>query len=105
MTSWKGLHNPFEPANVVIIEGKRIEEFYLKGRRHNDFGPAYIRYDHQGNVELEEYYLNGICHRIDGPAKVWYSNKKIICEVFYEFGQIISIKRYDLKIKYEKKEM
>lgn len=103
--NWNGLHNPFKPAVITQVEGKKIEEYYLKGKRHNDFGPAYIRYDKDNNVELEEYYLNGVCHRIGGPAKIWYSKGKIICEVFVEFNHLISIKRYDLKIEYDRREI
>ena len=52
------------------------KDWYLKGKRHREDGPAF-----EGASDNKAWWLNGILHREDGPAiegatggKSWYLN-------------------------------
>jgi hypothetical protein len=51
----------------------QAEGFHIRGKYHREDGPARIRYNGDGSIDLEEFYINGKLHREDGPAIIWYS--------------------------------
>jgi antitoxin component YwqK of YwqJK toxin-antitoxin module len=81
-------HYRLENGGKRIIS--KIEEEWLDkdGEFHREDGPAYIRYNENGNIDLEDYYLNGKTHREDGPASIsYYNNGNIQCEYYYLNGK------------------
>jgi antitoxin component YwqK of YwqJK toxin-antitoxin module len=70
--------------------GRLREEWFNKNSEYNRVdGPAYIRYNENGNIDLEYYYLNGKIHREDGPASIqYYENGNIQCEYYYLNGEV-----------------
>ena len=53
---------------------------------HNDNGPAFIKYDNNGNILKEEFFINGLNSRLDGPAVIYYKKKKKY-NLFYVRGK------------------
>ncbi len=51
--------------NVLTYEG-----YYCDGRYHRDDGPAFIKYDLEGNITYQSWYFYGHLHREDGPALI-----------------------------------
>lgn len=49
--------------------------YYNRGRAHRVNGPAYMKWDRNGELTGEAYYRNGVLHRDDGPAKIAYDQR------------------------------
>ena len=80
----------FDGGNWLDVEKYyNVKLYYLNEKRHRIDGPAFIKYDTNGNIQIEKYYINGKKHRIDGPAFIKYhdlkdySLKKILFKIFY----------------------
>jgi antitoxin component YwqK of YwqJK toxin-antitoxin module len=79
-------HREDGPAYIRYNENGNIkyEAYYLNGKGYRKNGPATIRYYENGKIEFEGYYLNGKEHREDGPAETWYyANGNIQSEKYY----------------------
>ena len=69
-------HNPYGPAYIIYYENGQIqsEHYYLNGKYHREDGPAFISYYRDGKIAFEHYFLNDKYHREDGPAVISYYN-------------------------------
>jgi antitoxin component YwqK of YwqJK toxin-antitoxin module len=82
-------HYILENGGERIIS--KIEEEWLDkdGEFHREDGPAYIRYNENGNIKYKSYFSNNKLHREDGPASIqYYENGNIQCEYYYLNGKI-----------------
>jgi antitoxin component YwqK of YwqJK toxin-antitoxin module len=62
----------------------RYQAWYLNGIRHNEEGPAYIKYYEDGKVEYQTWYFNGKYHNEEGPARIrYYEDGKVDYQAWY----------------------
>jgi len=86
------LHRPCEdgPAVIVRSEGFLLEkEYYVHGKKHNEYGPAKIYYYNNGNIFRLFYMINNKLHRPieEGPAFIEYDRDgNIVDEQFWVDG-------------------
>ena len=66
----------------------KVEEWYKDGKYHRLDGPAYQRWDKNGQKESEMYFKDGNIHRTDSPAyQQWYKNGQKESDVYYKDGK------------------
>ena len=74
-------------------------EYYINGKRHRLDGPAYKEFHDNGQLFHEEYYINGKLHRLDGPAlQRFYDNGQLNAETYYINGKYYSKADYEVEI-------
>jgi hypothetical protein len=89
-----------ENGGHKTISHLKEEWFDKNSDYHREDGPAYIRYNENGNIKYEAYYLNGKGYRKNGPATIrYYENGNIQCEYYYLNENCYSKKDYLEKIK------
>ena len=65
------------------------EVYYIHGNKHNDKGPASIRYHNYPNdIECYKYYEHGRIHRCEkeGPAYIRYYENGTKLIIYYYYG-------------------
>jgi antitoxin component YwqK of YwqJK toxin-antitoxin module len=83
----------------------KFQEWFLKGKLHNEDGPAKIEYYESGAVRGQDWLLNGKWHNEEGPAWIsYYENGKVKCKEWWfedkqlykkDFTSLDMIKRMD----------
>jgi antitoxin component YwqK of YwqJK toxin-antitoxin module len=81
-----------------------MEGYYINGKLHREYGPAYIEYYESGNIKYEAYYINGLSHREDGPAVIWYyADGNIQRKLYYLNGERLIKEEWYSKLTTEQK--
>ena len=82
MLIFSGVPMTQEPTYEYNRDGKIVSKSYpycsFKGHSfswHREDGPAYIRYNGNGDIMYEVFWFEGHCHRVDGPAYIRYDDE------------------------------
>lgn len=81
------LHNDNGPARFIYSKDYTEIEWYFNSHYHNLTGPAYIKYDKEGNKITEHWYRYGYLDNPNGPAMIDYLDNGVR-ETFYRNGCI-----------------
>jgi antitoxin component YwqK of YwqJK toxin-antitoxin module len=79
-----------EPTFSGFYKNGQIEyqEWWLNGNRHNENGPAEIRYYENGQIKYQSWYINGKRHNVNKNASIhYYENCQIKYQAWYINGK------------------
>jgi hypothetical protein len=79
-----------KPAYIEIFNKKVIKEkYFIDGRMHRNYEPAYIEYNNKGVRVLSMWYSNNYLNNYYGPAYVEkYATGEIKVQQYFSFGRV-----------------
>ena len=83
-----------KPKHVHVVDSDgSYDKWVVHGIYHREDGPAYIRYDKNGEIVEKRWFWNSKLNREDGPAVIYYRNGKAVEKEWWIKGR--RLKKYD----------